>query len=164
MKRIIRLTESDLARIVKRVVNEQQPAIDQMFKSLKSLPDNETTKLWSDTKKSLDELQNQLKIMIGQVVRNFPKKERESERALSFINEYFNKIKNLEYVAMENDLLNRLLSPELNKGYVRFGGSRVFDKISNTLNQDFKNTKENLNKIKTHIDNSTDYLKNLQFM
>ena len=163
MKRIIRLTESDLTRIVRRVINEQ-PAIDQMFGALQSLPDKETTKLWSDTKKSLDELQNQLKIMIGQVVRNFPKKERESEIALSFINEYFNKIKNLEYVEMENNLLNRLLSPELNKGYVRFGGSRVFDKISNTLNQDFKNTKENLYKIKTHIDNSIDYLKNLQFM
>ena len=40
MKRVIRLTESDLARIVKRVIMEQNTTPTDVFKSLKKMVDN----------------------------------------------------------------------------------------------------------------------------
>jgi len=168
-KRIVKLTESDLRRIVKRVIKEQNVnAINQINSALGSIPDNETTELWEETKNSLDDLHDQLEVMIDRVVSKYPEKRNESEKALKRIDVYFDNIKNLKYDKFDNlGSWGRLFSPQIGKGYEKFTGSlvqQIFGEISNTLGRDFEMTEENLYDIKSHIDQSTKYLKGLKFI
>jgi len=158
--------------LMESTIGDVKPLIDEqsvddtkpLFDFLKSAP---IMKLWEETKTSLDELNGQLKTMVNQVVSEYPEKKNESEKVLARFDSYFSNVKKLKYDKLNTSSIATFFIPQINKGYVKFTGSLaedIFNKISNTLNYNFKNTEENIIKIKTHIDNSTKYLKGLKFV
>ena len=150
MKRIIRLTESDLTRIVRRVISEQttiDPTISQ----------------------ALDNLQKQFESMIGLVVSKYPEQKGYAERTKKKLSEDIINLKNL-HNGLESSMFNiiTLLSYKNCYGYsfqgVNQNISFTINHINNSLDKDFQSTPQNVKKVVKHIERLITKLQEFQFL
>jgi hypothetical protein len=126
MKKIIRLTESDLTRIVRRVIMEQEG-------------DNEISQ-------ALDNLNNQLKSMMKNVLGKYPQLERRGIGAEAFLDQWINEAKSMKLKQggekgelIAKDLIN-LLTVQKTAGYQYNKIKKiddVFYRLSNGLNENY---------------------------
>ena len=151
MKRIIRLTESDLTRIVRRVINEQAG-------------DNEISQ-------ALDNLNNQLKSMMKNVLGKYPQLERRGIGAEAFLDQWINEAKSMKLKPdgekgelIAKDIIN-LLTVQKTAGYQYNKIKRiddVFYSLSKGLNENYK--ERNKTSIIKLIDGLTQELKSAMML
>jgi hypothetical protein len=148
MKRIIRLTESDLTRIVRRVIMEQatiDPTISQ----------------------ALDNLQKQFESMIGLVVSKYPEQEGYAEMAKKELSEDIINLKNLSG-KFDDFKIIKLLSYKNCYGYSFQGVNQkigfTVNHINNALEKDFQSTPQNVKKVVQHIERLITKLQEFQFL
>jgi hypothetical protein len=148
MKRIVRLTESDLTRIVRRVIMEQatiDPTISQ----------------------ALDNLQKQFESMIGLVVSKYPEKKGYAERTKKELSEDIINLKNLSG-RLDDFKIITLLSYKNCYGYSFQGVNQnigfTINHINNSLDKDFQSTPQNVKKVVKHIEQLITKLQEFQFL